>query len=280
MKARSVLAPAILAALLVFGGMWAMDNTLVGQSVKCRVFNDLGACLIVALSQPAAPPTNGGDTYVGDAYVPPPTDSPEERAARLATDQQHRLDAAVTSASSTVGSAIDDVRANADALTSSASDMAGAVRNVSNSANTSMREAYAELKTKTQVRPMDDYAQSDVCYALSDVDYARSDVDYQVDGSDYAKDPYASALSDRVGYMSSLLAAVTQLEAAVAADNGSVIPQYAAADGKGALSSAESAAKAAATKAAKATSDVKALVKTANSWVTKSRKLAAMVASC
>ena len=274
-KDSSAIAPALLVALLVFSVLWSMDNTSIGQSVKCRLFNDLSACVHAALSQPGAPAANGGAPS-----VPPPSESPEQRAARLAAEQQRRLGEAVTTASFFVGIAIDEVQSNARALTSAASDMAGAVADVSNSANSGMKDAYAEVKAKSQVRPMDDSAQSDVCSALDGVGYARSDVDYQVEGFDSAKESYSSALADRAGYLSTLRTRATALEAALAADNGNVIPEHTAADVDAALSSAESAAKEAATKAAEATSDLKALVKTADSWVAKSRRLAATVASC
>ncbi len=268
----SAIAPVMLVLLLVVSGIWALDNTIPGQTLKCQVMNDLSACVHVAMTGPGAP--------AAIPSPPPPSESPEQRVARLALEAQQRLDADVITASFSVGIAIDNIQDNADALTSAASDMAGAVKEVSNWANAGMKRAYAEVKAKTQVRPMDDSAQSDVCSALDGVDTARADVDSRVDDFDSAKDAYASALSDRAGYVSSLRAAVVELESAVAANSAGVIPEHTAADANAALSSADSAAKAAATNAAKATTDVKALVKTANSWVAKSRKLAAAVASC
>jgi len=57
-------------------------------------------------------------------------------------------------------------------------------------------------------------------------------------------------------------------------------PRYTAADADAGLSSAADAAEAAASKAAKAKGDVAALVKWADSLMSKARKLAATVASC
>ncbi len=268
----SAIAPVLLVLLLVVSGIWALDNTIPGQTLKCRVMNDLSACVHVAMTGPGAP--------AAIPSSPPPSESPEQRVARLALEAQQRLDADIITASFSVGIAIDNLTENADALTSAASDMAGAVKDVSLSANSGMKRAYAEVKAKTGVRPMDKSARSDVCSALDGVDDARSDVDSQIEGFDSAKDAYVSALSDRAGYVSSLRAAVVELETAVAADNGGVIPEHTATDSDAAVTSAESAAKAAATYAAKAISDVKALVKTAGSWVAKSRKVAVTVASC
>ncbi len=268
----SAIAPVLLVLLLVVSGIWALDNTIPGQTLKCQVMNDLSACVHVAMTGPGAP--------AAIPSPPPPSESPEQRVARLALEAQQRLDADVITASFSVGIAIDNIKSNTDALTSAASDMAGAVKEVSNWANAGMKRAYAEVKAKTQVRPMDDSAQSDVCSALDGVDTARADVDSRVDDFDSAKDAYASALSDRAGYVSSLRAAVVELESALAANTAGVIPENTAADADAALSTAESAAKEAATNAANATTDVKALVKIADSWVSKSRKVAATVASC
>ncbi len=268
----SAITPVLLVLLLVVSGIWALDNTIPGQTLKCQVMNDLSACVHVAMTGPGAP--------AAVPSPPPPSESPEQRVARLALEAQQRLDADVITASFSVGIAIEDVRTNADALTSTASDMAAAVKDVSQSANSGMKRAYAEVKAKTQVRPMDKSARSDVCTALSDVDTARADVDSQVDGFDSAKADYASALSDRAGYVSGLRAAMANLETAVAADVAGVVPEHTASDGDAALASADGAAKLAATKAATATSDLKALARTANAWVSKSRKLAATVASC
>ncbi len=271
-KDSSAIAPALLVVLLVISGLWALDNTTPGQIFMCRAFNDLSGCVHAGMTGPRAP--------VAVPSSPPPSESPEQRAARFALEAQQRLDADVITASVSVGIAIDNIKGNADALTSAASDMAGAVKDVSASANTGMKRAYTAVKAKTQVRPMDKSARSDVCSALEGVDTARADVDSQVDGFDSAKDAYASALSDRGGYVSTLRAAMTDLESAIAANTAGVIPENTAADADAALSSAESAAKVAATNATKATSDVKALVKTADSWLAKSRKLGATVASC
>ncbi len=271
-KDSSAIAPVLLAVLLVISGIWVLNNTTPGQAFMCQAFNDLSGCVHAGMTGPRAPAPVPSS--------PPPSENPEQRAARLALEAQQRLDADVITASFSVGIAIDNVKDNTDALTSAANEMAAAAKDVSNSANSGMKAAYTEVKAKIQVRPMDKSARSDVCSALDGVDSARSDVDYQVDGFDSAKDGYASALSDRGDYVSSLRAAVAELESAVAANTAGVIPENTAADGDAAVSSAESIAKAAATNAAKATSDVKAFVKTADSWVAKSRKLAATVASC
>ena len=102
MNGSSVLASAVLAALLVFGGMWALDNTAVGLNIKCRLFRDGGACLLVALTTPTA------DEGAGSTYEPPATDSPEDRAARQATEEAERRDQAVRHASGELGRAIEE----------------------------------------------------------------------------------------------------------------------------------------------------------------------------
>ena len=70
------------------------------------------------------------------------------------------------------------------------------------------------------------------------------------------------------------------LDAALAADQGALTPQYTSADADAALSSTASMAKAAAIKAAKAKADVADLVRSADALMTNARKLAATVASC
>ncbi len=273
---RSVLASALLAVVFIAAGMWALNNTTIGLNIKCRVFNDLGACVIMALTEPVSPTTGGG----GPVYAPPPTESPEQRAAREAAEEQVRRDAAVQDASSALASAIDDLSSNADDLMSGAADMASSVKDLATSVDDGMSSAYSKLKGQTRVRPMDEFAQNDVCFALNDVEYARNDVDYAVNDVGYAEDPYTSALSDRLGYVSAVQDAIVNLNAAVAADGGRVSPQYTEADADAALSSSASAAKAAGSKADQATGDVAALVKAANDWMTRARRLAATVASC
>lgn len=269
----SVLASALLAVILIVAGSWALNNTAVGLNIKCRVFNDLGACFIVALTEPVVP-NSGGNTY-----VPPPTETPEERAAREAAEEQARLDAAVQDASSALGRAIDDLLGNADELMGGADDMTSAVAGVGSSAD-GMQSAYTALKDQTRVRPMDDFAQNDVCFALNDVGFARSDVDFAVNGFEFAKDPYTTTLESRTGYIAAVQPAVARLNAAVNANPRGVSPQQTAFDADAALSSASTKAKAAAIKAGEAKAQVTALVKSADAWMKKARKLAASVASC
>lgn len=201
-------------------------------------------------------------------------------AERAAAEEQARRDAAVQNASAALGNAIDALSSNADVLEGSAANMASAVEHVAGSIDDGMQLAYERLRGWTQVQPMDDVAQGNVCVALGDVEVARGDVDVAVGDVEVAEDPYKSALSDRSGYVSAVQAAVTDLNAAVAADEGGVSPQYAATDAGARLSSAASTAKAAATKADKAKADVASLVKSADALMSKARKLAATVASC
>lgn len=284
MKGSSVLASAVLAAVLVFGGLWALDNTAVGLRIKCQVFNDVGACFVAALIQPTSPTTND---YVvdDDLYVAPPTESPEERAAREAAEAQERRDAVVRDASAALGSAIDDLTAHADELATTAEDMPAAVRDVEESVDTGMSEAYGSLKDATEVRPMDDYAQLDVCYALNEVEYARNDVDYSVNGFEYAEGPYTTALDDHADYVVAVEAAMADLAAAEAANpdgivTGSSTAPYTVEDGQAGLDDAEDAAKKTGAKASSARADIETLVASADEWMAKAQRLAAKFASC
>lgn len=274
-NARSVLASALLAVILIVAGSWALNNTSIGLNIKCRVFNDLGACLIVALTEPYTPSTSGG----GNTYVAPPTESPEQRAAREAAEEQARLDAAVQDASSALGDAIDDVSSNADDLKSDAADMASSVDDVRSSL-ADMQSSYNDLTTETEVKPMDDVEQGQVCVALGQVEVARGQVEVSVEQFSIARDPYDSTLADRAGYVSAVQSAAADLELANKADLTGASLQHTVADADAALSSAASTAKAAASKAAKAKTDVASLVKSADALMSKARGLAATVASC
>jgi hypothetical protein len=280
MKGTSVLATAVLAGVLVFGGLWAMDNTAVGLNIKCRVFNDLGACLIVALTEPASPvDSNGG------WYEPAPTESSAERAAQEAVEAQAQRDAAVRQASAALGSAIDDLSNNAGELESGAADMAAAVARVADSVAEGMQEAYGALKDQTEVQPMDDFAQNDVCFALNDVTFARNDVEFALNDFGFAKDPYMTALEDRPGHVAAVKAAIADLNATVAANpdgigTGSSTAPYTAEDGQDALAKTDLMAKAAEALAAKARADVAALLESADERVSEAIGLAAAVADC
>ena len=56
--------------------------------------------------------------------------------------------------------------------------MAAAVDGVSKAVDDGMRGAYVALRDQTQVRPLDDFAQNDVCFSLNDVEFALNDVEY------------------------------------------------------------------------------------------------------
>ncbi len=274
-KAGSVLATALLAALLLVGGSWFLNNTVAGLNIKCRVFNDLGACFVVALTQPIVPSGDSG----GDTYVPPATESPAERAQREAAEAQARLDAATRDAASALGFAMDDLAGNAGDLEGAASDMASAVGDVAGSLD-DMQSSYSDLKTETEVRPMDDVEQGQVCVALGQVDVARGQVDVALSQFEIAEGPYKSALTDRAGYVRAVQSGVATLNAAVAANPTGVAPQYTAAAAEAALSFAAARARIASGKADQARADVAKLVKAADALRAKARTLAATVASC
>ncbi len=275
MNARSVLASALLAALLLVGGSWFLNSTAPGLDIKCRVFNDLGACVVVALTQPIVPSGGNG----GGTYVPPATESPAERAQREATEAQARLDAATRDASSALGLAMDNLATNTGDLDGAASDMASAVDDGASSLD-DMQSSYSDLKTETGVRPMDDVEQSQVCVALSQLDVARSQVDVALSQFEVAEDPYKSALTDRSAYVEAVESGVATLNAAAAANPTGVAPQYTAAAVEAALASAAATAKIASGKADQASADVSKLVKAADALWAKGRTLAATVASC
>lgn len=279
MRGTSVLASAILAAVLVFGGLWALDNTSIGLRIKCQVFRDVGACFVVALTEPVAP------TVPGPLDQAPPTETPEQRAAREAAEEQERRDQAVRDASAALGRAIDDLTSNADDLTSGAADMAATVSDVRDSVNDGMKSSYSDLVKLTKVQPMDDVAQGDVCVGVGDVEVARGDVDVAGGDFEVAEGPYDAALEDRSGYVAAVQSAMADLQAAEAANpdglmSGSSTAPFTVDDGQAAIASADQAAQAAAAKAAKAKADVAALVKSADAIMSKANKLGRTVGGC
>ena len=278
MRGSSVLASAVLAALLVFGGLWVLDNTSVGLRIKCQVFHDVGACFIAALSEPAAP--SGG----GPVFQPPATESPEDRATREAAEEAERKDQAVRDASVALGRAIDDLVHNAESLNDGAADMASSVDDVRSSLD-DLRSNYADMKDEAAITPMDDFQQGSVCAALGGVEAGIGGVEAAEGGFEAASSPFESALDDRGGYVAAVRSAVADLEAAEAANpdgvrSGSSGAPHTADDGRAAIASADQTAKAAATKAAKAKLDVASLLKSADSIMSKASKLGKAVAGC
>jgi hypothetical protein len=276
-KGSSVLASALLAVVLVFAGMWALDNTAVGLSIKCRVFNDLGACFLDALTQPYTPPAI-------TPVQPQATETSEERAAREAAEEQERRDEAVREADYALGQAIDALTSNADDLSSSAADIASSVDDVRDAVS-DMDSAYDDFIAETNVRPMDDYQKGSVCAELGYVEAALGGVEASQGGFDAAFTPYDWALSERADTVAAVEIAMEDLSAAVAANpdgivTGSSTAPYSAEDAQAALDQTAQAADASATKAAKAKSGLASLLKSANKLMSKANATGTSVAQC
>jgi hypothetical protein len=69
---RVILTSVVVAVMVLVAGTWFLNSTRAGAEIKCRLFRDAGACLILALSEPAVLPPPA-------LPVPERTESPEER---------------------------------------------------------------------------------------------------------------------------------------------------------------------------------------------------------
>jgi hypothetical protein len=103
--ARLLLWIVAVSLVVFFGGNWLLNNTRLGIQVKCRVFNDVGACFLDALTTPIN--ANNGDQT--QDTQPPATPDP----AQVQAEQQAAIERAISS----VRSALDDLVAAQSGLT-------------------------------------------------------------------------------------------------------------------------------------------------------------------
>jgi hypothetical protein len=136
-----LLAILVLIVLVVAASTWALNGTTLGLQVKCRVFNDIGACFIDALTQPipqspafrtdgSGGGSNGGGNVGGGVPLSLPTPDPYQ----IQAGEQTQVDDAgtsVTSDMSSLAGSIDamtpDVASNPGDLKSMATDVATSV---------------------------------------------------------------------------------------------------------------------------------------------------------
>ena len=203
-RGPSVLHTAFLAALLLLGGAWFLNNTRLGVSIKCQYLNDGVACLQLLVTGVA--PT--GPT-VPAAIPAPATENPAVTAER-------QRQAAISDAAENVRNSTGDVLSNGDDINSDAQDMSSDADDVQSSLQ-DVQDAYASLQAETRKKPMNAIQQDDVCVALDDVSVAKDSQDADVDYFEADKETFDSDSSARtglVGDLSSALASLRQLDGA------------------------------------------------------------------
>jgi hypothetical protein len=258
----------VLVAVLLVGGNWLLDNTDGGRQLKCQLLNDPRACVVTYLAAPGSGP-----------FAPAASESPEERARRLAAGEQSRLDAEVRLASAALAAAKGDLTINTSLVQDSTVDLISAVggltvavQDLQNSVNT--------LAAATKVRPMNGTAQARVCADLGLVELAHSSVDAQRASWDAANARYQAKSAARAATLDKLMAATDRLRSGLAANPAGPPPEHTVAEAENAISEALATADAATAAAGQAQSAAAASTASADSLVTQSRSLAAGVASC
>lgn len=204
-RGPSVLATATLAAILIAGSLWVLNNTQLGASLRCRFLNDAIACLGLAFDQVVTVPQL-------PTRAPARTESPEEKLRR---EEEERRSAAA----SDVRSATDVLLANAADLESLAGDMTASAEDVT-AALSDIQTVYDDLGDEVSSHPMDSFQQQGVCFALDGVAYAREGVDYAVESYGFDSDSYLSSVQDHTSHVAALESAVESLRALVGADPG------------------------------------------------------------
>lgn len=277
MKGSSVVASALLSVAIIVVGLWALNNTSIGLNIKCRYLNDLGACFLVVLTEPTGPSRNRPE---GFEFVPPPTESPAERAIREAAARQAKLDDDVREASTGLASAVDDLAANTQELKTAAEEMTVGLESLERSVLEGMRDAIDVLKGQTRVRPMDEFAMNDVCFALNDVEFARNDVDLALNDVEFDSYPFETASEARAGYVAAVRSAIASLERAIAANPDGERPSIAVESGTRALAESARVAKSAASATGSASDVVARLTREADAAMSEAKQIANKVATC
>ncbi len=226
---RVVVSSVVAAIVVLLAGTWLLNSTRVGVDIRCGLLNDVGACFLRALSEPA------GALPVVTA-VPRRTESPHERAARHARERQARLDEDVTIASAQLLSAVDDVRSNAGVLDSAARSVDDSVDTVAEGVR-ELRNSRAQVEQLARARS-GDFWEDDLAIALDDVKLAHEDVVFALDTVASARESYDEARRERGTLEGQAGRAVARLRTAVEANPGGRSPAYAEADATAALAEA------------------------------------------
>jgi len=202
----------------VLVGLWALNNTVLGLNVKCRLLNDFGACLLIAITEVSAPSVE---------YSLPPEEQARiqaEEDARVQADAEARrlraLDDAVQAAAWDLDFAVDELTAIAEGVSDAAGNATDSVEDVAE-AVADMWDAYADLEAEAY-GPVDDYHSDRVGYALDSVGYAQDGVGYAVESVGWDAEIIEDGLAERADLLGGVESAMGDLESALAASPGSV----------------------------------------------------------
>jgi hypothetical protein len=199
--APSVLRTAVVVVALLAGGVWFLNSTRLGVSIKCQYLNDVIACLQVAVNDlvPTAP-------RQPDARPLPATEDPAAVAHR-----QHQ--AAVTAAADALRTTTADVLSNARDVDGDAEAMSGSVADVED-ALVDLGDANDALVRETSKKPMNGIQKDEVCFALDDVVFASESVEFEAESFGFDRETFdynlglrqelVTALSDAVASLRSL----------------------------------------------------------------------------
>lgn len=204
---RAGIAAGLIACLILFGGLWALNNTRVGLKMRCEVFNDVGACFTYALTEPIIP-----QAPVVQATEDPATKEERERQA-AAAEVQRKADAAVAEAVSDLEWAVEalanvanDAADEAEALGDPTDELRQAVEDE--------RAVMEELADMIAAGPTDEFWTDDVSFKLDDVSFARDDVDFARDGVEFSSYALDDARTQRDKLAADVRAAIAALESA------------------------------------------------------------------
>lgn len=221
---RTGLLAGFVACVVLFGGLWFLNNTRAGLGIKCSVLNDVGACFIFELSAPAQPLPTEDPVVVAERER-----QAEEQRRQAAVEQaQREADGAVARVSSDLHYATDALAATAEAASDEADSLGGPTLELQIAVD-DMRDRFDELAALVAAGSTGEFWVDDVSFALYDVEFARDDVDFARDGVEFAAYAIEDAGDSRDGLARDVDVAIAALKAAQRLYPDAVSPGYAVA---------------------------------------------------
>jgi len=196
---RSGIIAGLVACVVLVTGFWFLNNTNTGLRIKCNVLNDVGACLLYALSHPSG------------SSPSQPTEDPsvveEQRAQQEATN-------ALDKASSDLQYAVNSLATAATAASDEAGALDDAVEQV-RAAVGAEQTVFDELGEMINAGSTGEFWVNDVSFKLYDVQFARDSVDFARDEFEFATYSIQGARDSRGELAGAVDAAVVAFESAI-----------------------------------------------------------------
>jgi len=214
---RAGIIAGLVACAVLVAGFWFLNSTRAGLSMKCSVFNDVGACFAYALSQPLP------------LQPPNPAEDPAVAAERQRAEEERRhqdtANRAVAAASYDLELAIDQLAYVAEAALDEAANISDPAADL-RQAVADQRAVYEELHAVVAAGPTDEFWVDEVSFVFYDVEFARNDVDFARDGIEFASSSIEDARDQRDELEAAVRLAISALESAQGRNPIAVAPSY------------------------------------------------------